>query len=344
VNAKSFLCLIVAIGVKALAAELVTEGQPKLLVHDWEYITFPWAFAADKEKPMFLVGSPGRAEEERSRGLCVRVMNIARGFRFFKTNSIKAWLYRASGEIVQPTAADRRLLNSPVSSSWASRLADGEFAPQVMTYFPWGTNSLEEAWVEISITAERYWLEIPYGFDRNPADLLAGAVKKGPPSFVPFVKWTEHDHRVPWETVHYRLGRTQDGAELSLIQSNPCDAKSDVELYRFPDAQNLYSPRTDLRLLEPDGTMIKGSCVNLHLDDSHLRRTDTFQVVARGGDDSRCWGQLEVTVNGLTNRVVIPSSLYKYTHGHAPSTGTNASFDIDHHSPGGQLDHTEPAW
>lgn len=138
-------------------------------------------------------------------------MNIVQGFRFFKTNSITARLHRASAEIVKPTAADRNLLNSPVSTSWASRLADGEFAPQVITYFPWGTNALEEAWIEISIAAERYWLEIPYGLDRNPEAPLLHSITGGPARFVPMMKSVPERYNVlRWKNVEYDLGEIQN--------------------------------------------------------------------------------------------------------------------------------------
>jgi hypothetical protein len=164
---------------------------------------------------------------------------------------------------------------------------------------------------------ERYWVEIPYGFDRNPADPLPPSFPGGPPKFVPAMKsLTEHDHVMRWQTVHYDLGQTQDGGELSLIQSNPFDAVSDVDIYNYPKGQNVYSPHTDVRLLNADGTVIKGQCVNLHLDDSRLRRTDTFEF-GRHGDDMRCWGQIEISVDDKSYRVVVPSSLYKYIHGHA---------------------------
>jgi len=105
---------------------------------------------------------------------------------------------------------------------------------------------------------------------------------------------------------------------LSLIQANPSDAKSEVDLYEFPKTQNLYSPRTNVRLLDADGTVINGQCVDLHLDDNYLRRTDTFDIVDRGGDDLRCWGQIEIRVDDKMYRVLVPSSLYKYAHGHTP--------------------------
>jgi hypothetical protein len=193
----------------------------------------------------------------------------------------------------------------------------------VATFFPWGENALVESWIEVGIGPERYWLEIPYGFYRNPNEPLPPSIPGGSPQLVSVMKpLTAHDHVERWQNVRYHLGRTQDGRDLSLIQSNPCDAKSELELYRFPEPQTVYSPHTDVRILDPGGTVIEGRCLNLHLDDNHLRRTDTFEILTRGGDASRCWGHIEVRIDDTTYRLVVPSSVYKYIHGHAPINGT----------------------
>ncbi|HXT11492.1 MAG TPA: hypothetical protein VN873_08000 [Candidatus Angelobacter sp.] len=301
-----------------LADEVVTNHRPQTVTNIWKYIdySFPKPGETWNGEPTFLVS--GDQWGQISRGLRLDIMNIAQGFPFFKTNTILARLHRASGQIVQPTAEGKEMLNAPVAVS-SGMSANGEGPnPQVMTYFPWGTNALEEAWIEVTIGSERYWLEIPYGFDRNPTDPLPAANHEGPPKFSPAMKTlTQHDHVVRWQDVHYELSRTQNGRELSLIQSNPFDAKSEVELYQFPKQQDLYSPHTDVHLVESDGTVVKGHCVNLHLDDNHLRRTDTFDLFDRGTSDTRDWGQIEITVGGDVYRLAVPSSLYKYVHGHA---------------------------
>jgi hypothetical protein len=316
---KVLLCLALVWSGRLLDGEPATHHQPQTSAHNWGYITFPWRLPEDKQRPDFMVGWPGCREhsDEIPRGVRLDIMNIAQGFRFLKTNAVTTLLHRANGEVVEPTAEGKELLNHPVSTSWAARLPDGEFAPQLTTYFPWGTNTLEEAWIEVSIGPERYWLEIPYGFDRNPADPLLPSRSGGPPQFAPAMKpMTGHDHIVRWQNVHYGLDSTQNG-ELSLIQANPSDAKSEVDLYEFPKNQNLFSPHTDVRVVDADGTVINGRCVNLHLDDNHLRRTDTFDF-GRHGDELRCWGEIEIKVDDKKYRVLVPSSLYKYTHGHTP--------------------------
>lgn len=315
-NSGFLLCLTLVSACDLFASEPDTNSPPQTGLHDWEYIQYPWM----PNCPTFVIGWPSGGTErsdDLSRGLRLDILNIKQGFPFFKTNTITARLFRANGEIVEPAAQEKQLLNAPVSCSTMSS-PGMEPDVQVVTYFPWGSNTLEESWLEITIAPEWYWVEIPYGFDRNPAEPLAHSTTNGPPQFVPAMKsLTEHDHVVRWENVHYNLGQTQDGGELSLIQSNPFNAVSDVDIYNFPKAPNVYTPHTDVRLLDADGTVIEGKCVNLHLDDYHPGRTDTFDLFDYNAADLRCWGQIEVNVDGKIYRTVVPSSLYKYIHGHA---------------------------
>ncbi len=311
-NPKPILCLALVLSTHLFAVEPKTNSQPRKLTI-WKYINFPSPTNLSNE-PFFLVSS-GERDDQVSRGLRLDIMNIVQGFGFFKTNAIAAQLYRANGDIVEPTAEGMELLNAPIGVSTAS-YPGMKLVPQVVTYFPWGTNALEDCWVEVSIGSERYWVEIPYGFDRNPADPPPPSIHAGPPKFVAAMKsLTEHDHVVRWENVEFDLSR-KEHLELSLKQANPFDTESEVVLYSDVSAWRLDSPKTAVRILDADGTVINGACVNLHLSDNHWQRTDTFQF-GRYGDDLRCWGQIEVSVDDISYRVVVPSSLYKYTHGHA---------------------------
>jgi len=307
----------------SFAGKPQTNGQPPELVHNWDYIKFRWTPPDDKGRPDFIIGHDHNGEG--SRGLRLDILNVTQGFGFFKTNAITARLYRANGEIVEPTADGRKSLNAPfsVSAGLSSRQPN---PPQVMTWFPWGANALEESWIEISISPERYWLEIPYGFDRNPTDPLSPSMPGSSPKFVSAMKsLTEHDHVLRWQNVHYDLGVIQNGWGLSLLQSNPFDAESEVVLCRDDIAVgksmylwNLHTPRTTVRLLYADGSVINSLCTDIRLHGDGMRRSDTFHINRNGFDNRRCWGQIEISVDDKSYRVVLPSSLYKYTHGHPP--------------------------
>ena len=324
---KLILCLALVLFIpfsNLFASEPPANSQPQKLVHNWEYITFPWTSPDGKSCPTFLAGWPGRSEhsDEESRGFRLDVMNIVQGFGFFKTNVIAARLYRANGEIVEPTEEGKKLLNAPISVSTFS-YPGMEPNPQVLTYFPWGTNALEESWIEVSMGTERYWVEIPYGFDRNPNEPLPPSIPGGPPKFVAAMKsLTDHDHVMRWQTVHYDLGVIQNGWRLSLIQSNSVDAESEVVLYRedvkigTATSWETNSPATALRVLDASGTIIGSHCIDVHIQDGGMERSNMYNI-ARNGDDQRCWGQIEISVDDRSYRVVVPSSLYKYAHGHA---------------------------
>jgi hypothetical protein len=312
---KLILCLAFGVFIASrnlFASEPPTNSQPRKLTI-WKYINFPSPSNLSNE-PAFLVSS-GEQVDQISRGLRLDIMNIVQGFGFIRTNGITARLYRADGEIIEPTAEGKKFLKVPVAARAASFIGD-ELVPGVMTYFPWGANALEECWIEVSIGSERYWVEIPYGLGRNPACPPPPSIHSGPPKFVAAMKsLTEHDHVMRWENVEYDLSR-KEHVELSLKQANLFDAESEVVLYSDVSAWRLDSPKTAVRILDADGTVINGACVNLHLNDNRWRRTDTFQF-GRYGNDLRCWGQIEIKIDDKIYQVTVPSSLYKYVHGHA---------------------------
>ena len=125
-----------------------------------------------------------------------------------------------------------------------------------------------------------------------------------------------------WQTVHYNLGVIQNGWRLSLIQSNSVDAESEVVLYRedvkigTSTSWETNSPATALRVLDAGETTIGSHCIDVHIQNGGMERCNTYDI-ARNGDGQRCSGQIEISVDDKSYRVVVPSSLYKYTHGHA---------------------------
>src|SRR5215469_10899686 len=192
-----FLCLVLFFGDKLFAGQPVNL-QLQEPTNYWEYINYTWTGAA----PLFLVTSE-QEFREMYLGLKLDVMSIPQGFQFFKTNAITARLYRANGEVVEPTSEGKKLLNAPGYTSSMS-IPGKEPWPDVMTYFPWGTNALEESWIEVSIGPDRYWLEIPYGFDRDPRDSPGQSTHGGRAAFIPPIKFLlAHDHLRTWGSVHY---------------------------------------------------------------------------------------------------------------------------------------------
>src|ERR1019366_1093804 len=133
----------------------------------------------------------------------------------FDMNSFSARMYRANGEIVIPTAVGNSFLTPHIHNE--DSISNAATTEDVLVCFPWGTNALEESWIKVSMGAEHYWLEIPYGFDRNPKDPLPPSVPEGRPKFAAAMKdLTSHDHVLHWQSVKYNLGEIQNHCGLSL--------------------------------------------------------------------------------------------------------------------------------
>ena len=306
-------CRSKLVELKPLAAVQPSTPVP---MHYFDYITYPmladdgWA----PGDPFFTVGYG-----EKTQGLRLDIEGLPSDY--FKTHHLTARLHRANGEVVDPTPEGKQMLNSPMSVQTGSPPPGVDPGCQVMTFFPWGPNTMGESWIEVSTGTERYWIEIPYGFDRNPHDLLPPPMPGGPPKIASTMKHlTTHDHVVHWLTVQYDLNEIHNGWSLSLTQSSSDDGQGEAVFYRWAD-----TPRNTLRVvdLHGDGTGIIGVPTASHPRwDGDLQPRDVF-LLGRTGDDVRCWGQIEITVDDKSYRVVVPSSLYKYNHGHAASDSMN---------------------
>jgi hypothetical protein len=218
--------------------------------------------------------------------------------------------------VLDPTPEGKQMLNSPMSFQTASPPGGMEADCQVMTFFPWGSNTMGESWLEVSMGTESYWIEIPYGFDRNPHDLLPPPLPGGPPKQAPdMMHLTSHDRVVRWLTVQYDLNEIHEGWSLALTQTHSGDGQSEAVV------DCLYAkPHTALRILDLNGGVVGvgASFADNNLPHGDGQTRDAF-LLGRNGDDVRCWGQIEITFDDKSYRVVVPSSLYKYQHGHAAS-------------------------
>jgi hypothetical protein len=191
--------------------------------------------------------------------------------------------------------------------------------------FPWGRNALEEAWVELRLPGQRYWLEIPYGFTRNPRDRLSPAIPSaGPPATAAAMeKLPSGDKILKWSRVRYPYARIQNSWSYELILSNPFDGRAEIVLYRDDCAVgmsmflwNLDTPKTAVTIVEADGGAHTGLGMARVLHDDGMRRSDTFHF-SRVPSDARDWGTIRVRIGDKEYKRMIPSSMYNYTHGHA---------------------------
>ena len=188
--------------------------------------------------------------------------------------------------------------------------------------FPWGEDRLAEAWLELHVGDRIYWLEIPYGFDRDPGGAIEGVIGKGgvPQLAAAMSELPEGAQIVPWQLVHYDVGEIQNGWRLSVLVSNPFDATTELVLYRDDGGVgksiylwDLREPLTEVTIATGDGH-VRGHAMGLRLHSDWMRRSDSFQLF-RNSSKGRCWGTMKVQVGKHEHELVLPSSMFRYMHG-----------------------------
>jgi hypothetical protein len=296
------------------------DERSRKFAHSWVEILF------DKENggPQFSIPG-GESTMTDLKALRLDIADIPVGMHFFRTNKITARLYRANGEIVEPTDEGKQWLTEPIEIQEGIPPFPG---PSVFTLFPWGPNILETCWAEVSIGAERYWVEIPYGFDRNPADPLADPIPSsnsndGPKPIAAMKLLNSHDHIVRWKSVEYIVGHIHDGWWLEIYQSNPQTGICEAVLNRDDPAtgeamrlRDLQSPITSIDAVDNDGDGVTSSQrMELRLHNDSDRLSDIFSFYGNP-NYGRGWGHIEISAGNKTYRVLVPTSLYKNGRGH----------------------------
>lgn len=181
---------------------------------------------------------------------------------------------------------------------------------------PWGPNSMDDAWVVLRLNGRNFWIEIPYGFSRNPDEALepADPHRSGPVFPVPVARLTREDLVIPWEFVTYRIDDwPKKGAGVWINLSNPDDASAELSLSRFDG--DVREPRAALTIINGKWQNNPGRCVSLTLITSDPIRTQMFKF-SRSGTDDRRWGSVHLSIGKVTRTFTVPSSLFNYVHGH----------------------------
>lgn len=183
---------------------------------------------------------------------------------------------------------------------------------------------MEEAWIECRLPGQTYWVEIPYGFTRNPADPLTPTrAIRGGPALAPAMKSIDPKDRIlPWAYVTYDLGEIQNQWRAEVHVTNPGDAAADVVLYRGDTAVgksmylwNLQTPTTNLEIDDPTGGHLTPLPFGIRLHEDGSRRSDSFKFFRDGNSDLRGWGTATLKVDDRSYSFTLPSSLFKFLHG-----------------------------
>lgn len=303
--------VILSIGLLApwAAWELVQAAEDD--VHAWERINYPYVEVGEFKTQVNILVLNG----EHLGGLRFDILISGRSRmpELFASEEINAKIVRENGSVSEP------LNGNPMVSMGGAGSAGGlTWAMNAM--FPWGMNRLSAAWISVEIGSETLWLELPYGFDRDPSqprllDLQAEAPRR--PAAVP------KENVVQWLNVYYDFGEIQNDWRLSLFQRNPGDARAEVVLYREDSAVgksmflwDLHEPRTGVRIIESDGGTVGGMCRELRLHSDGMRRSDIYRF-SRNLTQGRSWGEIEIAVGKETYRRTVPSSVFSYFRGHS---------------------------
>lgn len=198
--------------------------------------------------------------------------------------------------------------------------------------FPWGKNEMKEAWFEVTLGQKTFWLEVPYGFTRNPDEKELPVSNEGIPKIPKAIEELfDSTTLVNWKHVYYDIGEIQNKWQASLYHSNPFDAKAELVLYR-DDSKigksmylwDLHDPRTKISIDVPEEYPVGSWCMGLRLHTDGFRRSDDFKFNRfPPNKNKRSWGKAIIEVNDRKWKVLMPSSLFRYIHGIAEPHHSN---------------------
>ncbi len=287
-----------------------TAATPR---HTWQQIDFPTLPDPGQNLPT----PHASLHNDGNRGLRLQLRTHI--FAMEKTpktplnyDKIQARLHRSTGERVRPLKEDFR---------FSGELSSGLGTPYYHSWhFPWSANMQDEGWVEVQVGDLVYWLELPYGFLRNPDDPLPPSeqTRRGRPVMPATLKFGPKDRLMAWGFVRYELGMLDKENKLYLDQSNPYRPLSNVILQGVTD---LHTPRTAIVIKDDESWSLDGRCLRLDLYarraiELHGQvRSDTFVFNPINPRGRRGWGTATVTVAGKEYRCLMPTSLFAQAHG-----------------------------
>jgi hypothetical protein len=306
-------------------AVLVTSGAAQVSVPTtiWQRIRYPPVTlpGTGREHLTFLVSSGGHktGPREEPSHLRLDVMWAARD-----GVSRPEVISGAQAVVVKLHTADGEVVTRPSSPDWLGVGNGGWTTWSLTSTFPWSRNALDETWFEVRAGGQTWWIELPYGFARNPEDAEVLDHDRDVPRFPATMQQPGvGDILVPWLGVEYEIGRIHNGALLSVNLSNPFDARTSVVSYREPpmqvgpdtSRQNLDTPRIAVGL-EAAGRTLTGRELARRLSDDRHTRTDDFTFDRTAGLlTGRAFGTVTVSIDDERYGVRVPSSVFAYIHG-----------------------------
>ena len=297
-------------------AMLVTESraQPPAPTSIWQRILYPDVAIprAAGEVLTFSVGSGGhtnRPDAEPSQLRLDLAWGAPNGVRMPRAvanaRNIVVRLHTAYGKIITPSRAP--------FEGWVGIGGGLGMSWYLTNMVPWSRNGLDEAWFEVRVPGQTWWIELPYGFARNPEDPEIPDRDRGEPKFLSGMRLGAKDILVPWLAVEYEIGRIHNDALLSVkLGNNPFGASASVTLHRDGISQNLDTPRIAVSIETGADTLTGREYARRLL--SGYRRTDDF-ALGTTVQTGRAFGTVIISIDGQRYRVRVPSSLFHDFHG-----------------------------
>lgn len=227
--------------------------------------------------------------------------------------------------VVKLHTAEGRTFTSEDPPSWVGVVWSSKVTMSLISSFPWMRNAFDEAWFEVRAGGQTWWVELPYGFTRNPADPEVPAPAGDVPRFPPTMQVGSSDILVPWMDVDYDLGRISiidQSQDLTLRLANGGIPRAFVTLERLPvgggsTRQSLDTPRVAMSIDLP-GRSVTGREIRRGLDHDYYQSTRTNEFVfddRSGRSSGRTFGTVTVAIEDQRYSVRVPSSLLVRDHG-----------------------------
>jgi hypothetical protein len=312
VSRAAFLC---AVGAVLLNITIALAAPPEARTAAlWKWIYYPRLDipGVPGEKCSVMVGSGAGQEPGAKPRLYVAMVWSGRNASrppevFLHPKRMSVRMHAPNGAVTDPQPPDQPDIAPAISNA-------GGISYSRTINFPWSANALDEAWFECRLGDRVYWLEVPYGFVRDPLAPLAPPVAEaGPAKAAPAMKQLgAQDRVVPWSKIEFDLGVIQNGWRLGAEAVNGEETTWSTILYRETGPWTQDEAKIWPRIVDAAGDRVEAKHLEGRIPDIFRRVNDfSFEPYRK---DGRSWGTLTITVEDKPNRAVIPASLYKQKH------------------------------
>ena len=184
-----------------------------------------------------------------------------------------------------------------------------------MANFKWPGNAGQKAWIEVVLNNQSTYLEVPFGFFRDPSQALP--VLDSPEVPARIQRFVEGAQAQSWDVVIYRVGKIQNDWQLSLrCKRNGDDRvelilyKEDVILGKSRKHWRLDEPSTSLHVEENGKPALRAELIDQRIHPDNMRRSDFYRWSQISGGD-RAWGNSKIKVGDFEYQCTVPSSVYR---------------------------------